>query len=185
MANPVIHAFMRWPGGQGVSAKPSPSRAEGNYFSSSTVSGDEEQFHWDRILGKLAKGKKSYKSQLSLDIYMWSLVTEGKISLCPNLPKFGLAGKNILTQYLWTVTCESAFGYPLVINHFSPRDNTAFSHLFVLRAGLGTSGWRPQKHGQNVGCPSFVLQVLLTVARSQWNCLSFGYLWESPCILGR
>lgn len=35
------------------------------------------------------------------------------------------------------MTCESAFGYPLVINHFSPRDNTAFfSRLLSWELGL-------------------------------------------------
>lgn len=177
---------MRWPGGQGVSAKPSPSRAEGSYFSSSPVSGDEEEFPWDRILGKLAKGKKCYKSQLSPDIYMWSLVTEGKISLCPHLPKFRLAGKNILR--IISLNCELwiCFRVPIAYQSFLPQGQYCLLLLpCVLRAGLGTWGWRLQKHGQNVGCPSFVLQVLLTVAASKWNCLSFGYLWESPCILGR
>lgn len=41
-------------------------------------------------------------------------------------------------------------------------------------------GWRLQKWlDRNVGYPSFVARVLLAVARSQGNCLSFSFFWLS------
>lgn len=132
------------------------------------VSGDQDETCWDTpltpepadgILGKLAEGgskdRNSYQRQLSqIFIYDAWLREEGKISHCPFLYKFVLAGKNI--------------GYPSF-----PGTAVAFLLAFcVLRTWLGNHqvGGPQNMAGELYGCTPFAARYGWTECRLHSIC---------------